>query len=86
MNIFPELKHEMVLFRNTTEAIFNSSNDQIAYLTVTDYKGFLVEDRAINCFKGSNSWYIDLTGKFQGIYFITITTNEYTISNKLIKE
>ena len=80
----------MVLFpnptKNTTEAIFNSSCDQTAYLIVTDSKGFLVENRAVNCIKGSNSLDIDLTGKSQGIYFITITTNEYTLSNKLVKE
>ncbi len=90
VNIFPELKNEMVLFpnptKNTTEAIFTSSSDQTAYLIVSDSKGFLVENRAVNCIKGSNSLDIDLTGKSQGIYFITITTNEYTLSNKLVKE
>jgi hypothetical protein len=90
VNIFPELKNEMVLFpnptKNTTEAIFTSSIEQIAHLSITDSKGFLVEKSVIQCRNGSNSVDIDLTDKSSGIYFITITTGEYTLYNKLLKE
>lgn len=90
VNIFPELKNEMVLFpnptKNSAEAIFTNSKEEIAYLRIIDSKGFVVETREIQTINGSNSVDIDLNDKFQGIYFITIVTSQYTLSNKLIKE
>ena len=90
INVLPEVNDVLTLFPNPTngktEVIFNTYQNEISYMTVTDSKGFVLLNKEIECKAGGNITEIDLTDNAHGIYFVTITTANKVYSSKLIKE
>ncbi len=90
INVLPEVNDVLTLFPNPTngktEVIFNTYQNEISYMTVTDSKGFVLLNKEIECKAGGNITEIDLTNNAHGIYFVTITTANKVYSSKLIKE
>jgi hypothetical protein len=90
INVLPDVNDVLTLFPNPTngktEVIFNTYQNEISYMTVTDSKGFILLNKEIECKAGGNITEIDLTDNAHGIYFVTITTANKVYSSKLIKE
>ncbi|MEN9999518.1 MAG: hypothetical protein RI922_2508 [Bacteroidota bacterium] len=90
INALNEVDDILSLFPNpttsSTDLIFNCYQTEIAYLTVTDAKGFEIIKKEFPCKKGANYHSIDLSNFNSGIYMFTLTTSTKVYSNRLIKE
>ena len=71
---------------NETTISFNCYNKEEATLKLYDSKGNLFETAIIDCTPGGNQVKIDLSSKPDGVYFVTITTNNKAYNTKLLKQ
>lgn len=71
---------------NTTEVIFNCYNKELADLKIFNMSGQLIEHASLNCVSGGNRVKIDLSDEQDGIYMLTLTTNNKVYTEKLVKQ
>ena len=70
----------------TAEVSYFCSSDEKAMLRVYDDRGRLIIENEISCFSGQNKTLIDLNGKADALYLITLTTNNNFYKTKLVKQ
>lgn len=90
INVLNEDNDKLTLFpnptSNKTELVFNCYHNDIALLTVSDSKGFVMFTQEVSCKKGSNNYSIDLTDYSGGLYIVNLATSSKVFTNRLIKE
>ncbi|MFT6982342.1 MAG: hypothetical protein ACJAUD_001109 [Crocinitomicaceae bacterium] len=90
VNILDDFYDMLSLFPNPTsgltEVIFNSYTKEEVTLSVIGLDGKKVVNSSINAVRGGNRFDLDMSNQKNGVYFITITTNEKIYRSKLIKK
>lgn len=69
----------------TSDIIYTCFGSENATLKVFDYRGRLVVSKDLLCIKGQNISTIDLSEQPDGMFFVTLTTNEKVYKTKLLK-
>lgn len=69
----------------TSDVIYTCFGSENATLKVFDYRGRLVVSKDLLCTKGQNISTIDLSEQPDGMFFVTLTTNEKVYKTKLLK-
>lgn len=69
-----------------TEIVFNAYGNENADLKIYSMSGKLIEHASISCTKGGNRMEIDLSNEEDGIYMLTLSTNNKTYTAKLVKQ
>lgn len=69
----------------TSDVIYTCFGSENATLKVFDYRGRLVVSKDLLCTKGQNITTIDLSEQPDGMFFVTLTTNEKVYKTKLLK-
>ena len=72
--------------KNETFISFNCYNKEEATLKLYDSKGNLFETNIIDCVPGGNHVKLDLSSKPDGVYFVTINTNNKAYNTKILKQ
>ena len=70
----------------TAEVTYFCSSDEKATLRIYDDRGRLIIENEISCFSGQNKTTIDLNGKADALYLITLTTSNHFYKTKLVKQ
>jgi hypothetical protein len=70
---------------NVAEVTYECVDNQKAHLRVYDHSGLLIMDREIACSEGENRYTVDLADRADGIYVVTIATNDNVFKGRLIK-
>jgi len=68
------------------DVMYNATSHEDVVISLTDATGRILSSESVSTVSGNNSLTIDLTTYSSGIYFITIQSDELTISDKFIKE
>lgn len=69
----------------TSDVIYTCFDSENATLKIFDYRGRLVILKELICTKGQNISTIDLSDQPDGMFFVTLTTNEKVYKTKLLK-
>lgn len=89
VNILNDFYDMISIFPNPTlgisDVIFNSYNNSEAVLKVFNNLGEQIHEEIIKCVAGGNRFTLDLRNSSDGIYSVTISTNDKTYTSKLIK-
>jgi hypothetical protein len=90
VNVLDDAYDMLSLFPNPTngltEVIYNSYKKEEVMLNVVSFDGRTIINTSIKAERGGNRFDLDMSDQKNGIYFITITTNEKTYRSKLIKK
>lgn len=89
VNILNDFYDMISIFPNPTlgisDVIFNSYNNSEAVLKVFNNLGEQIHEEIIKCVAGGNRFTLDLRNSADGIYSVTISTNDKTYTSILIK-